>query len=404
MVIPTMGKNILFMPDTINGVDSGAHSARATLSQLQHLGHTVAVYAKDAATNIHPDVSTATGLYEVPTQMRWYEFVYSPALLGDFVRIVEEFKPDYVFFAGSIQKPAILGKEARKKNIRTVYLFYINDYFCQRVYAGLKEGPCTQCISRSRLSSLFNGCVRCSDLPKWIKSEMVRYTLGREIKNSFKMLGYGNDQMEIARQFGVGEQNLALVGFQFSPKDLGAVPIKDDGYFVLTGQPIIQKGWHLLSLIFSRLQSQARIKVSFRDMEIAKRMIDYYGLASFVESGVLEIVTGLDDRRRYLDFFASSRAVILPSYYPTTGEFVLQESMFLGKPVHVFNVGVHKDILVDRQNAMVSDVGDLNDYARKIDEIEQDEGLRSMIGNGARKSANDFYSPERLKLLDNVFN
>ena len=396
-------RRILLVPDSINGLDSGAQSARATLNYLQGLGHLVAVYSMDAAVATHPDVRAGTQLHQVPTQMRWYEFLHSPALIDDFRGVVQEFRPEFVFFVGSIQKPAVLAREARRRNIRTVYLFYINDYFCPRVYAGRENGPCLECMHSPLSAPLRNGCFAASEFPKLLKSQIVLRLLGKEIRNADKVLGYGQDQLDIARQFGVSQNNLAVVGFQFDPRDLVGLQVRDDGYFVITGQPIVQKGWHLLPSIFARLQSAAKFKISFRSGEAARQGIDRYGLREFVDSGRIEIVTGLGERSLYLDFLASSRGVVLPSYYPTTGEFVLQESMFLCKPVHVFDVGVHKDILVDQQNAMVSAVGDVADYAWKIDEIERNQALRASVALGAKRSSDDFYSNAQIELLNKVF-
>lgn len=123
-------KRILFVPDCINGLDSGAQSARATLRYLCSLGHTVAVYTKDALVAVQDEVKNdAAALYAVPTAMRWYEFISAPKLRRHFISVVDEFQPNYVFFVGSIQKPAPLAKAARRRSIKTVYLFYINDFF-----------------------------------------------------------------------------------------------------------------------------------------------------------------------------------------------------------------------------------------------------------------------------------
>lgn len=396
-------KRILFMPDSINGEDSGAHSARATVKYLHSLGYTVAIYAKDALLNIREDVKSASKLYGISTGLRWYEFIYSPLLRKHFISVIEEFQPDYIFFAGGIQKPAVLAREARKRSIKTVYLFYINDFFCQRIYAGTEDGPCAKCNSGWQIPALTNGCLRPAELPVWIKGSLTRYFLGREIRRSHRVLGYGREQIETYRRFGLQNEQLALVGFQFDPSELQSFRTRDEGYFVLTGQPIVQKGWHLLSAIFSKLTKDVKVKVSFKDEATALECINKFELRPFVESGALVVVTGLGNRELYLEFLASARAVLLPSYYPTTGEFVLQESMFLGKPVHVFAVGAHKDVLTDGYDAMVSPMDNVDDYAAKINEIDRDKEKRKRIGLNAKRCAQDFYSLEKLALLKEVF-
>ena len=279
-------KRILFVPDCINGLDSGAQSARATLRYLCSLGHTVAVYTKDALVAVQDEVKNdAAALYAVPTAMRWYEFISAPKLRRHFISVVDEFQPNYVFFVGSIQKPAPLAKAARRRSIKTVYLFYINDFFCQRVYAGLADGPCFRCNSGWQMPALAKGCVSLRRMPVWIKGALVRYTLGREIRSSHRVLGYGDEQLKTCHRFGVPKERLARIGFQFDPRELLTIETRDGGYFALTGQPIVQKGWHLLSSIISRLQSTAKFMVSFHDQDTADRAVEKYGLRQFVDSG-----------------------------------------------------------------------------------------------------------------------
>ena len=68
--------------------------------------------------------------------------------------------------------------------------------------------------------------------------------------------------------------------------------------------------------------------------------------------------------------------------------------------MHAFNVGVHKDILHDGINSMVSEVGDFEDFARKLSQVNMDEKLRCMIGDKARKSSLKFYNQESVELWD----
>lgn len=396
-------KRILFIPDTINGEDSGAHSARAMLNNLQTLGYSVGVYSTDANLRALPDVKKAGALFSIPTAQRWYEFIFSPVLQSHFAYVLNVFKPDYVLFAGSIQKPPVLAREARKRGIKTVYLFYINDFFCHINYAGTKFGPCNKCNPGWYLPALTQRCIRPWQFPHWVKGSLTRYLLAREIRRSYRVLGYGNEQIDSYRRFKVPEEKLSIIGFQFDPSDLKSIKVSDGGYFLLTGQPIVQKGWHLLAQIFTNLSMDVKVKISITDEKKAKVYIKKYGLQKFIDNGTISIVSQLFNRSDYISVVASARGVLLPSYYSTTGEFVLQESMYLGKPVHVFNVGVHKDILTDRHDALVSNIGDTYDFASKINEINLDESKRLSIGANAMITSQKFYSSPQSNLLDAVF-
>jgi glycosyltransferase involved in cell wall biosynthesis len=219
----------------------------------------------------------------------------------------------------------------------------------------------------------------------------VRTLLRREIRKANRVLGYSRGHTAIHALTGVATSALAQVTFQFDPSDLEEWMPTDDGYFAITGQAIMQKGFHLLAGILSRLPPTVRIKMSIYRTEEAREIIDRFGLQPFCDSGRLEIVYGLQSRSDYVAFLSRARGLILTSFYPTTGEFVLQEALYLGKPVIAFDVGAHADILRDGQNAMVASAGKLDEFAQKIVRLDTDPELRRAIGAQARRTALSFY-------------
>ena len=404
-LISVKSASIVVVPDVITGPQSGAESARATVKYLRDLGYRVVVYSKDVIEDNSVVEDNAVKLYKIPTNMSWYEFLYSPRLVKSFNQILIKEKPSYVLFVGSIQKPSVLGAAARKMGIKTMFLFYINDYYCHKTYAGVREGPCSACIQNPISAAFTHKCRSPQEIFHHLKACLVKFLLARELMQAHKVLNYGENQRAIAKEFGVKEENLATIGFQFDPATIQVndKSVKDKGYFALTGTASTEKGWHLLSEIFSKLQSDATFKISFLTHSLAKTAIQTFDLQRFIDSGRLEIVIGLYRREEYLDFLASSRGVLIPSYYSTTGEFVLQEALYLGKPVHVFSVGVHADLFVDQENALMSMVGDIDDYAGKIDIIESDNRLRERIGANAKELARSFYGNSAQSLLAKVF-
>jgi glycosyltransferase involved in cell wall biosynthesis len=394
---------ILFVPDAINSEDSGARSARATLKYLLQNKFKVAIYSRDSNTNLHFETQKADYLYQVPTKLRWYEFIYSNKLSKHFERILSEFQPNYILFAGGIQKPSILAKKARNKGIKTLFLFYINDFYCQKIYSGISSGPCNKCNSGNQIPALTQGCISYLKFPNWIKSSIVRYLLGKEIRKSAKVIGYGNEQLNTYRQFGIKEDKLAIIGFQFDPSELDNILPIDGDYYIISGQTIVQKGWHLLNEIIDNLDENIKIKITFKNIEEAKLNLSKYKLDKYFESKKIDIVLNLDKRNDYLEFLAYSKGIILPTYYPTTGEFILQEAMYFKKVVYVFDVGVHKDILINDFNAMVSKVGDIKNYSNNINKIDKDRLRRLIIGENSKNTVSKQYSGDSIKLIRNLF-
>lgn len=131
---------ILFFPDRIGGQASGARSARATLKTLIQLGHEVALFTTDADQILAYGEFKNISYHKINSQMRANSHFFDNALITQFKKILRDFNPDYYFMVGNIQKPAILAKTSRKENVKNIFLFYITDYYCAKVYAGLESG------------------------------------------------------------------------------------------------------------------------------------------------------------------------------------------------------------------------------------------------------------------------
>jgi glycosyltransferase involved in cell wall biosynthesis len=391
---------ILFLPDDVTGNYSGSFSAKATIQQLKILGHQIGVIDRAVADPFIND--DGVHFFVPPTALRWWEHFVSPELLGWFEALCDDFRPDYFIMAGGIQKPAILAKAARKRGIRTVFLFYMNDFYCHKIYAGLADGPCVACAQTPEVPAIRNGCIVPTRAANFVKGAIVRAAVQNEMRRAYRVLGYSPAQNEIYRQIGIKDAAIRQIAFQFDPTELDAVVTRDEGYLAVTGQPILQKGVHLIAGIVDRLPASVRIRISIMDPLMAQRLVDRLGWLRLIKDGRLEIVTDLRSRKDYLDFIASCRGLILPTYYPTTGEFVLQEALYLGKPVIAFDVGAHRDVLHDGENAMIAAVGDLETFARKTEMIYNDRELREKIAMGARQSSRAFYGSEAIALWSEV--
>ena len=108
-------------------------------------------------------------------------------------------------------------------------------------------------------------------------------------------------------------------------------------------------------------------------------------LEQYIESGTLKVVDFLETHEMLLEEVARSKGVLIPSYYPTTGEFSMLESLMFSKPVIVFDSGIHKEIFIDKENGMIAKVGDLDAYCEKVEELNNNEELHRTVSIGAEK-------------------
>ena len=66
------------------------------------------------------------------------------------------------------------------------------------------------------------------------------------------------------------------------------------------------------------------------------------------------------------------------------------------KPVVAYNVGVHKDMLQHRENAMVIEPGNVTDFADAVQELHQNFELRQQLGANALETITQVYSDDNI--------
>ena len=208
----------------------------------------------------------------------------------------------------------------------------------------------------------------------------------------------------MTEKIGIEESRCQKISLQFDPDELKNFPNNDGDYFLIVGQPIIEKGFHTISKILENCKSDPKIKIIFKDLNEEQKALTDYNLLPFISSGTISTSTGLDDRHDIIKTIANARAIIIPSYYPTTGEFVFIESLLLEKPILVYNVGAHKNYISHRISGMVSDVGDFKSFSKNIDEVNTNTELRLILSKGAKMFIMDMLSDEnRRKTLNKLF-
>ncbi len=154
---------------------------------------------------------------------------------------------------------------------------------------------------------------------------------------------------------------------------------------MVSGQLTDAKGWHLIPELL-KLNSHNNLKFKFiiYNADVANNFINKNDLQRYIKSKKLEVVSGLESHKEVLNLVGNSLAVIIPSNYPSTGEFALLEAMGLKKPVVAFNVGAHRDFLVDGNNSLVSSPLDLNKMTKDLEILYKDEGLWEKLSKNSR--------------------
>jgi glycosyltransferase involved in cell wall biosynthesis len=86
--------------------------------------------------------------------------------------------------------------------------------------------------------------------------------------------------------------------------------------------------------------------------------------------------------------YASADVFVFPSTTDTFGNVIL-EAQASGLPVIVSNLGGPKELVHDGRTGIITKAHDVEDFARAIDKITRDSGLRARMGRDARQQVVD---------------
>jgi len=391
-------KKILFVPDVVYSNDSGARSASYTVKILTDMGYIVGIYTHDNSSNKFENIS-----HYNRSHFRMKQHFFYSEIKREFKNVLNSFKPDFLFFAGgTINKPLIYYKFCIKNNIPFVFIDYCATYFCLKGFSGLSSGPCIKCINGNFLNALFNRCIdkKSRKYIYWLLGSIILYRFRKVLRHTRGAIGYGKSQLDTYNKLGIPKNKLYETSIFIDTKSIIkkelVVPFREDFFFIY-GQQRVVKGWHLLKEIFERC-SEIKFKIAIHDSAQEKLVINEWGLDKFILSKQLQIVTDLS-WSELKENILKSKGIILPTYWQTTGEFSLIESLGLGKPVVAFNIGFHQDYLENKKNAMLADIGDIKTFSDNIIRLSSDNELCKKLANGASHTFNHVTSINRHKIL-----
>lgn len=390
-----MKKRVLVVPDAYWGADSGAAAARNAAILWSEIGCEVGVYVSGS---VLPEQQRAEVQVFPRLPYRWSNHLVGGRELAHFEALLDQFRPSHVFFLGvALSKPATFFRACRGRGIRTMGFWWVQDFFCCRGYACLTDGPCRLCLGGSYLPALAN---RCSYREQFNRVRLLAHALSlrslkKELLRCDVMFGSSLSQLELYRDFGVRQQSLVQCPLFFDRGRLAGLVSHRGDYFVCYGQARMEKGAHFIKGIME-LCPDVKLVLPFDRSETAVKAVAYCGIDELVRSGRIEIRTDIIWHTGAGQLVADSRGVLIPTIWPSTTEYVLLESLGLGKPVVAFNVGIHGELLISGQNAMLSSVGDLAGMARSLELIAGDDRLAAVLEQGARVAYDRLTQPESL--------
>lgn len=394
------GKKILLVTDAYKRGGSPALVARHLIELIKSKGGRVAVYSEDIDKGPREELNE--GVLEFPrpaNRFPWFSQVFRMEDAAAFAKAVREFHPDIIHFIPiSNRQPRFLFEIAKSSGAHVVGQLWGPGFYCSRNYAYINGNICTKCADGGFYHALMNRCYSAKQLFLKVLS-MYLFRPSFQLADCF--LSPSLEMDERLEEYGVPPKKIQRFPLPFSRARCEGLPVKDEGYIIFYGQALPEKGIQFLPELARRLpQQKFEFYFSGAGMEAkqAKMLKELRECPSVTIRTDLFWATGLAER------VAGSRAVLIPSLWPTTTETVLMEALGLGKPVIAFNVGVHADLLKDNANALVCTPGDVNCLVEAVSKLSNNPELRQELGKGARMLFEDLTDTERLtEILDTAY-
>lgn len=374
---------ILIIPDAIWGNDSGNRSFNCLVNDLTRMGHDLAVLGSE----IQPSNYLPQFKYYPKDKYRFYDHLYKNFTYLN--KILGEFSPDIVLLFGSIANKVEI-KFFKNKNIPTIFHPLTTEFYCAKNFAGRNGSSCYECLNGNYFNSLRYDCLNDRSFLRALKIIFEKFFGSKLALKADFVLSHGKTYTKILEDFGIDPKKIIETGIFFDGSDFKDMHTTRGDYFLLLGQNTEAKGFLHYPKILSN--HSLNFKVLIYDPQIAKKLIKNNNLSEAIECGRIEIISDLKDHSEVLKLTAGSLGVIITSSYPTSGEFSLLESLCLGKPVLLFEEGIHKDFIINNQNGFIFKSNDLDSLLSVAEEIADDKLNLTDITLNALKLFNDLTS------------
>lgn len=384
-----MANKILVVCEHFGRKTSGGRAAVALAQGLKQIGScvSVATFAKPSDTpgDLREEFQVSF-LSQSRLISRRLHHIVLPTCANEFRAILQAVRPQVVHFASfDYAKPQHLIRFSQKCGAKVVLQPWIYSSICATGYAEREGLPCTDCFSGNFHTATKLGCS--SRLQGTFCSFARHRILASALQAGICFISSCRDMDERLTQYGAKE--IIRLPIPFLPGPTCKSAGEGNGAFIYYAQAKTFKGVQYLPELI-RLCRKQRFEIYpiVEDEDtIAKLGLCTERLPNLKIVRGMRWDTGLEQAIR------NATGCLLPTTWPTTTEYTLIEALSMGKPIFAFNVGAHKDYLIDRDNAMVGPLGDIQQMAAAVHEIHNSSALRNHIAPGARSLYDAVWAP-----------
>lgn len=376
---------ILLIPDAYLGNQSGAIVAQVAKKLLIEIGSKVCVFSADIDNDrIEEDGTELYHRMAYNGLANWKEKQY----VSEYERVLDKSNAKVVFTLGSITNKNLCYLEiAKKRGLKVISKIFMQDFFCTKIYANNAEGPCTKCLDHNYLEAFKNKCIiqKPVDYVKTANAILIRKRLEKILPNIDYVITSTDEQIGFYQKFGIPQEKCIKTPLYFDNNRLKNLVPQVGNYYVCIAQNRVEKGFQYLSKILSYCDSSIKVIAAYNNETQAKIAIERNGFQPYIDSGVLEIKYDLKWETGLTELVAGSRGVIIPSIWPTTTEFGLLEALGLKKPVFTFDIGIHREVIINGINGFTVALGDSKAMASQLMNLNSDNNLFDTVSENSGK-------------------
>lgn len=295
---------------------------------------------------------------------------------------IKKFSPDIIHFASfDSNKPAYLIEYSKKSGALVVLQPWTMEFYCEQGF-GFRDGArCTLCADGSFYNSVKKNCCSYKRIPYILERKYLR----KEALKADVFLSSNGELDNILSMYGVEKERIVRFPVPFDYTKMTIPNVKEGDYFIFLGQANAHKGVNVLIKAFERLPDQ-KLKI-FPFANLSK---DVSHLRN------VEVITGVTWGTGLGEALASAKAVLLPTLWSSSTEYALCEALSFKKPVILFNVGVHKHIFRNMENAIVLEPNNVEMFCEAIITLDRDSKLREKLGQRGFEALLEINDPVKL--------
>ena len=353
------------MPVQFNGSSSGARSARSCYKYLS-LNNDVTVFSFGT---LDKDLEMNDIKYIQRSLFHVKHNFFSKKIKLEFIKIIKSIKPDFVFIFGNIWSfPNIYYDYLHSKGTKIVQMILRQEFFAYHSHAVIDSDG--NLVNKNIFFNYDNGRYTLS-AKEILKSLYFLFAKNRKLsylRKNYAVIGSSDEQIKYYLKNGLKNNNLYKIPLFFDDSNFSFDEQATKGnYYVVLAQNLFSKGINLLPRILAEINKKICVKVLFKNND---EKIQFKELANsnniFFDKNI-ELIPNVKILGLGKSLLLNSFAVINPSTWSSTTEFVLLETLIMGKPMFCFDTGIHKELF--NQFSLKSECFDCKEFAKRINDF-----------------------------------